>query len=180
MAPFDPIGDRSRWCIAYDLLRAAAVDDVVTYGELGAALGLDPDEDRHVIQMAMRRAAREHEEVDKRAVEAVTNRGYRIIPAPENLRLARGQQQKAGRSLERGRSKVVNVDLAGLDPEVRKAFEVVAVAFQWQVDQVRRLDIRQSRLEETIASMTTRTERTEDEINELKARLARLEHQDEP
>lgn len=179
MSPFDPIGDRARWCIVYDLLRAAAVDDIVTYAEIGTALDLDPGKDRHVIQMAMRRAAKEHEETDKRAIEAVPNRGYRIIPAPENLRLARGHQKKAGKSLERGQSKAVNVDLTGVDPDTRSAFEVVARAFALQMDFNRRLDVRQAKLETTVNAMSQRTDRTEAEIAELKARLARLERDGE-
>ena len=80
MSPFDPIGDVSRWKLAYEVVRAAATDTVVTYDELGEALGLHPVHDRHPIQMAMRRAAKELEEVDKRAVNAVPNKGYRIVP----------------------------------------------------------------------------------------------------
>lgn len=175
MAPFRPAGDRARWLAVYEMLRDAAINDVVTYAALGGALGLHPDKDRHVIQMAVRRAAVEHEEVDKRAIEAVPNTGYRIVPAPENLRLARRHQKKAGRSLARGQSKAVNVNLSGMAPDIRSAFEVVARAFALQVDFNKRLDVRQAKLEDTVNAMSQRTDRTESEIAELKARLARLE-----
>lgn len=175
MSPFQPAGDRARWRDVYDLLQDTKTGDVLTYEEIGAALKLDPDDDRHMIQMAMRRAAKEHEEADRRAVEAVPKEGYRVVEAPEHLRLARGQQKRAGRALARGQSKVTNVDLSGLEPETRRAFEVVARAFAMQMDFNKRLDVRQAKLEQAVGAMSERTERTEQEIAELKARLARLE-----
>jgi chromosome segregation ATPase len=182
MAPFRPAGDQARWKAVYELLKTTAVGDVVSYERIAGALELDPVRHRHAIQMAMRRAAAEHELVDKRAVAAVPNEGYRIVPVRENLVLARRHQRKAGKSLARGESKVVNADLSALDPETRRAFEVVAIAFRAQSDMVRRLDVRQARLEETIAASTRRVEeveqRTDEEIAALKARLARLEQHD--
>lgn len=180
MALFQPRGERARWRVIYDMLRGSAVDDVITYERLGEALGLDPGADRHVIQMAMRRAAREHEVSDKRAIDVIPNTGYLIVQAPEHLRLARRHQKKSSKALERGQSKVVNVDLSGLEPETRRAFEVVARAFAMQVDFNRRFDVRQAKLEQAVSAMTERTERTEEEIAELKARLARLEDGEQP
>jgi len=182
VSPFQPIGDRARWRVIYDLLRDTPVGGVLRYEDMGTALGLDPETDRHVIQMAMRRAAREHEVCDKRTVESVANEGYRIVQTPEKLRLAERDRRKSGRSLARGSSKVVNVDLSGVEPETRHAFEVVARAFAMQMEFNRRFDVRQKRLEKAVDDMSQRTERTEErterteeEIADLKARLARLE-----
>lgn len=175
MRPFEPIGDRARWRIIYELLQRAEVGQVITYEDLGAVLDLDPQSDRHTIQMAVRRAAREHEEADNRALDVIPNTGYVIVPAPEHLRLARDHHKRASKSLARGHSKVVHVDLSGLDPETRHAFEVVARAFALQMEFNKRFDVRQARLEQAVNDMSQRTERTEEEIAELKARLARLE-----
>lgn len=175
MSPFQPAGEQARWRVVYDLLCKIETGGVLTYEQIGKALDLDVDADRHPIQMAMRRAAKEHEEADRRAVEAVPNEGYRVVEAPEHLRLARGQQKRAGRALARGQSKVVHVDLAGLAPDTRRAFEVVARAFAMQMDFNKRLDVRQAKLEQAVDAMSERTERTEQEIADLKARLARLE-----
>jgi hypothetical protein len=175
MSPFTPKGDRARWRAVYDLLRGSAVGDVITYEQIGEALDLDPEDDRHRIQMAVRRAAKEHEEQDRRAIEVVPNSGYRIVEAPEHLRLARKQQKKSSRALVRGHSKVTHVDLSGMDPDTRHAFEVVARAFTMQMEFNKRFDVRQERIENAVSEMTERTERTEQEIADLKARLARLE-----
>lgn len=180
MSPFDPIGDVSRWKLAYEALRPAATNTVVTYDELGEVLGLHPVRDRHAIQMAMRRAGRELEVVDKRAIDAVPNKGYRIVPAPENLDLARRHQKKAGRSLARGHSKAVNVDMSGIeDPEVRKALELTATAFALQMDFNRRFAVRQSQLEKAVHEITEAQsqdrERSAEEVAKLRERVERLE-----
>lgn len=179
MTPFEPTGDRARWRIVYDdLLRDCDHGDQVTYETMGAALNLDPDEDRHAIQMAVRRAARELEEVDKRALDAIPNVGYRVVEAMEHMQLARRQQRRSHHALSSGKSKVANVDLSGLDPETRKAFEVMAQAFAMQMDFNRRIDVRQRNLESATRSVVERQERSENEIAGLRERLARLEGTD--
>jgi hypothetical protein len=178
-APFEPIGGQARWKTAYELLATTPMDGIVTYTELGDALGLDPDDDRSTIQQAVHRAAKQHEEDDKRAIDVIPGKGYRIVEPAEHLTLARRHQRKAGRSLVRGHSKAVNVDLNGVEPEVRRALEVVAQAFSMQMDFNRRFDVRQARLEQAVRDITDAQamdrKRTEEEVAELKERLARLE-----
>ncbi len=173
--PFQPIGDQARWRVLYELLCQVETDGLLSYEAMGAALNLDPEEQRHTIQLAMRRAAREHEARDKRAVESVPNVGYRVVLPPEHLRLAQSQQKRASKALVRGHSKVVNVDFNGLEPDVRRSFEVVGQLFAMQMDFNRRTDVRQRRLETVVESVTERTNRTEEELTQLRERLARLE-----
>jgi len=175
VSPFQPVGDKARWRVVYEQLNRTPVDGVLTYESLGEALDLDPADDRHSIQMAMRRAAKEHEEVDRRAIEPIMNVGYRVVQAKEHLGLARAQQRRAGHALKRGRSKVVNVDFNQIDVETRKAFEVVAYAFQMQSDMVQRLDVRNKKLAEKVAAITARTETVEMTSEEHAERLGRLE-----
>lgn len=175
MSPFEAAGGTARWRIIYSLLDARDVGAVLTYEDMAAALDLDAATDRHTIQLAMRRAAKELERRNKHAVEAVANVGYRIVEPAEHLRLARGQQQRSSRALVRGHSKVVNVDLSGVDPEVRSAFQVVASAFAMQMEFNRRTDVRQKRLEESLNKVRETSTRTEEEVAELRERLERLE-----
>lgn len=177
MSPFEAKGDRARWRIVYELLRPLDVGDVITYRTLADALDLHHEADRHAIQMAMRRAAREFETQDQHAVESVPNQGYRVVDVPEHLILAKKQQKRAGRALERGHSKVVNVDLSSVEPEVRSAFQVVAQAFAMQMDMNRRLEGRQSKVEAAVAEIAGRSDRSEAEVAALRARLERLEAQ---
>lgn len=179
MSPFQPAGDRARWRILYDLLHSAHVGEVITYGDMAEALELDPATDRTTIQLAMRRAAKELEVEDKHAIEVIANEGYRIVEPKQHLDLAQRQQRKAGKALQRGQSKVVNVDLNGMDPELRKAFEVVAGAFAAQIDFNRRLSVRQENLERAVQAVTQQSEqqqqRTAEELEALRERLRRLE-----
>jgi len=175
VSPFNPIGDVARWRTLYALLVTVPTDGVLTYEDMAGALDLHPGDDRHTIQMAVRRAAKEHEAKDKRAIESVPNVGYRVVQVQEHLRLARSQQKRAGKALVRGHSKVVNVDFNDMPAEIRKSFETVAHAFAMQMDFNRRFDVRQRRLEDTLSAFTERSQRTESEVAELRERLARLE-----
>ena len=178
-ALFEPIGKQARWRTVYEHLSATPVNGIVTYGELGEALGLDPDRGRSLIQQAVHRAARHHEELDKRAIDVIPGKGYRVVEAPEHIDLARRHQRKSSRALARGHSKAVNVDLNGLEPEVRAALEVIGHAFRLQMDFNRRFDVRQSKLEQTVReiadSQRDDRKRTAEEVAELRERLARLE-----
>lgn len=175
MSPFEPVGETARWRVLYQLLKETNIDGVLTYERMGVALDLDADTDRHTIQVAMRRAAKELESVDKHAVEAVPTVGYRVVWPEEHLSLARSQQRRSSKALARGHSKVVNVDLEGVDPEIRNAFQVVAAAFAMQMDFNRRTDVRQKKLEEALEAVHEKSTRTHEEVTELRERLERLE-----
>lgn len=180
MPPFEPVGELPRWRVLYDLLVLVPTDGILTYDRMAEALGLDAATDRHAIQMAMRRAARELLEQDRRAVDVVPNRGYRVVKAPEQMTLAKRQQRRSSRALKRGHDQVTHVDLSQLDPDTRGAFEVVARAFAAQMDINRRLDIGQRRLREAVESVTERQDRSDEEIARLRERLERLEGGAEP
>lgn len=175
MSDFKPIGDRARWLDIYDLLRAAQINEVVTYESMAEAIGLDPDKDRTTIQGVVRRAAKEYEQVDKRAIVAVANEGYRVVEPQEHLGLARRHQKRSSRSLTRGHSKAVNVDLSKIDPETRKALDVVANVIAMQQDFARRAEAKLSSHDRAIKSLVEAKERTDSERDEFRARLEKLE-----
>lgn len=181
MSPFEPAGEQARWRTIYALLRDTEVDSVLTYEEMATALGLDPVANRHLIQVSMRRAAKELEVVNNHAVTPVVNVGYRVVRAEEHLDLARRHQRKSSRALAVSRSKVTHVDWAALDPTTRTAFEVVAQALTAQISFNRRLDIRQQQLSEALAEVQREHEetrkRTSDELATIQERLAKLESQ---
>jgi hypothetical protein len=173
--PFEPIGDVARWVTIYQILAEHAVDEVVTYKEMADALDVDPDRDRRTIQGSIARAADELLKVDKHAIEAVPNVGYRIVQPDEQLRLGRGQQRRAGKALKKGHKVTTYVDMTGMDPETRKGFELLARAFAVQGDINRRLTARQDRMEAALQKILPRTDRHEEELAELRARLERVE-----
>ena len=179
--PFETIGTRSRWRIVYDdVLEGANVDDVIGYDRLAAVLQLDARGDRQVIQCAVQRAAVELEQVRKHALDNIPNVGYRVVQPKEHMALARRHQRRSSRSLTKGRSKVVNVDVNGLPEELRPHFEAAAQAFAMQAEVMRRLWVGQKHLARKVSLVEKRTDRTDEEIASLKERLARLEHKDRP
>lgn len=172
---FAPAGHTARWRILYGLLTELDPGETLTYEAMAEALDLDPHRDRAKIRSAITRAAAEHEVEDKRALQVVPNVGYRVADAGEHIRLARDHQRKSSRSLERGHSKVVNLDRTRLDPATRKLAELIGLAFQAQQDFNRRFDVRQQNLEQAVEMITKRGDRTEDELLEMRQRMDRLE-----
>jgi len=172
-APFEPIGEVARWQTIYKRLRAGQVGEVIEYSELEEMF---PDATRAVIQGSMRRAAREFEITDKHAVEAVKNRGYRIVQPVEHMRLAKNYQRRSSRSLVRAANKVTHVDLSALTPEVKATFALMATALSQQQETMRRLNIGQKRLQEQVDSIKEQSKLTDDEVAVLRERLDKLEN----
>jgi hypothetical protein len=175
MAPFQPAGERARWREIYDLLARTETGGVVTYEAMAEATGLDAEDDRHKIQVAMRRAARELLLIDSRSIEAVPNTGYRVVPTEGKLVLASDYQGKARRAIQRGHDQVTYVDLSGLDEPTVELFRAMAWKFAEQSEAIHRLDVRQRRAESQIKAVTAGQQATADEVAELRERLAKLE-----
>jgi chaperonin cofactor prefoldin len=172
---FAPVGEKARWRTVYDLLRKGTVGDVITYAEMAEALEVHPERDRNILRSAVPRAAREFEEVDNHAITPVRNVGYRVVEASEHMGLAKVHQRKSSRQLRRSRSKVVHVDMNALSPELQRLFGAAGQLLALQMDFNRRMDIRQKRIEEAVSTITVRTDRSEEEVAELRRRLERLE-----
>jgi len=178
MAAFKPAGEQARWKYVYEELREKPYGHTIDYAEMGKLLELDPVEDRHAIQMAMRRAAKELSEKDFKHIESVRNVGYRIVDLPGQLELSRTRKKKADKAMVRAQDPVeyVNKDLlAEANDEVRRGFYVLARAMDVLNQAHRHLDLRQQRMEAALESYTSKTDKNTDEVEELKRRLAALE-----
>lgn len=179
MRPFEPVGDRARWRVVYELLRLVLVDMVITYDELAEALELDADKDRRKIQQAMSRAARELLKVDKHAVEVVPNEGYRVVKPNEHLGLAQRKGKRAERALARGHETVTNVDFNELEASTRHTFELVGRAMSWQIGMMKRLDSRQRDFEQSLSSVQATVSKTSADQAAHEERLRWLEEQEQ-
>lgn len=158
--PFEPIGPIARWRVVYDLLRPLEVGQVLTYDAIGEALSLDAStvEDRHVIQMAARRALKELLNIDHRASKAVTNVGYRVALPEEHITLAKDRNKRAGRQIVTGHAVATKVDLNGMDPQARTALEMLALGFARQGEINRRVLAKQEKHDEAIDRLMQRVE----------------------
>lgn len=172
---FEPTGSRARWRVVYDLLCETDTGEVLTYERIAEALGLDPVADRQTMRGAIHRAAKEHQQHDKRSVESVTNEGYRVVRPEEHLDLAHRHQQRARTQIDKGRSSAENTDLNSLPPEMRAIFESVIHAFAVQQDQIRRLDIKSRNLQQAVDEVDQKQERTDADMASMEERLRRLE-----
>lgn len=176
--PFEPVGDVARWRTLYELLAAANVDEVVTYADMADALDLDPVKDRRTIQGAITRAAAELLEINKHAIEPIRNAGYRIVKPAEHLVLAQRRSKKAERSLVRSSQVVTHVDYNGLASDVRRNFEAVGRVLAFQIGVMRRLDIRQRDLEESLVEVQSGVQQTQRDVQSHDERIAWLEEQE--
>jgi hypothetical protein len=156
--PFEPVGPIARWRVIYDLLRPLKVGEILTYEAMATALKLDPETDRHVIQMSARRALKELLNIDHRASKAIVNVGYRVAKPAEHVTLAVDRNKRAGRQLVTGRNVSTKVDLNGVDSETRAALELLAAGFSRQMEINRRVAAKQQQTDEAIELLTRRVE----------------------
>ena len=175
MMQFTPKGEQARWRMIYDRLCQMQVDDELTYEELGILLSLQPGTERHLIQMAMRRAAEELLEVNCRAVECMRNKGYRVVEPAEHLRLARGHNRKAGKALDRSYTTATKVDVTGLDQLIRDALQSHALMVAGQLQLNRRLERESRKMKAALETVATKQGLSDERLARLEERLAKLE-----
>lgn len=175
IVPFESIGEKARWKMLYAKLCALDVGAIFTYEQMGELLDLDPDTDRQLIRMALRRAQDEYLEKDSRALDAVRGVGYEIVQPRDQLRLAKRHGTRAGSQMAMAQRLSTYVDFGAMDPEVQKGFEVMARGFSQQLEVNRRQDRANKSMMEALETASTKQERTEEEVSALNERLAQLE-----
>jgi hypothetical protein len=175
MAPFKPAGARARWKVIYDLLSTAKPGETVSYEDMAAKLDLDAIQDRHAIQMAVRRAAREYLTVNLNSLKVVPNVGYAVIEPSKKLALAEDFEKKGRKAIRRGKQHVDYVDVSALDDDTRQMFEIMAWKFGQQDEAIRRLSVKQNRMQRQVEAAVSASQQTSDELTELRARLEKLE-----
>lgn len=181
--PVQPLGDRPRWRIVYDALAGVAPGAVLSYEEMGQLLNLDflDAKDRQIIGMSARRAAAELEP-ERKVFRVVRGLGYQLAQPNQVLELARRHQARAVVEVEAGRAKIEAVDLDQVDVTTARLIQATAIGFARQAMMMRELDVRQERLESTMAAVSatataamTRVDATQDTVEQLRQRVAELE-----
>ena len=175
MKKFEPAGEESRWKIIYPLLEQADDDAVVTYDELGAALELDPESDRQIIQASVHQAAKRLLPNTSKAIENVSNKGYRIVRPVEHYDLAQKAQRKAKRRLKHSHELVINTDFNGMALTDRRRIELGAQLIAAQIDFNRRTDLRLKDTEKAVRNLGKRQDLSEGETAKLREESARQE-----
>lgn len=168
-------GPKSQRQTIVDFMADRPYDSVTTYEELGAALGMNPRDDKQLIRSVVHSArdalAKEHH----RTLEAVRSVGYRIIRPEEHVKVAGELQRKAGRTVALARTTVESVDLAELSEEGRKIAMAAAAALGYQAQMIQRMDLRQADIERVLDAVTEKVDETVAATEEHQARLSTLE-----
>lgn len=180
----EPVGRQARWKTLYTHLETLALGELFTWEEMGQLLGLDFIHDRAAMSSPFKRAADELVKEHRRTVVSVRGIGWKVATPKDQLKQAHKHQKRALVEVNRGRQQVEAVDPAKLDPETRKAFEIVGTLFRHQATVMDQLDVRQQRLEKVLSAVQDGQRRTEhavavtqDTVQDLMARLAALEQQ---
>ena len=169
---FTPINEVSRRQQLVDLIADAHPGTVIGYDELGELFGI---EDRNAIQRAVNGAKSSVEKNTKRALEAVPNKGYRVVDASEHYGLAIHHQRKGRKQLRRAMSKVNNVELGELTQDQRTVVIAARVALAAQADFERRADLKYANRQETERHMKEQSEKVDRSESEVKALMDRIE-----
>lgn len=174
-----PASERPKkmWEHIYEIMAAAPMGQVLYWEILGEAVGKDatvPGE-RSLVNAAARRAIKELEQRDKRTARNVRGYGFKIVSNEERLEIARRHQDRAVKEVSLARKQVTNVDLASMEPNTRKAFELTALALGRQAQVMEQVNIRQDRLETVVEHVLAEQRVDAEDRDQIKARLAALE-----
>src|SRR5688572_11143232 len=98
---------------------------------------------RYTVSSLIIRANKELLRVHSRYAASERGKGYRIVTAEEQMRLAKRENRKAGIALERGGALVTHIRTAELPEDIRPVAEAMRLAFARQAEINRRLHHRQ-------------------------------------
>lgn len=170
--PFEIKGDEPQWQTIYDLLASKPHGGIVTYAELSEAIGKDIRLGRSAIYKA-------HNELLKRnmrAIEVVTNVGYRVVESNEQDRLAKGQHKKARRRIKQGVRLIHHANRSRLTPEERTRFDAMELTMSQHSEAIRRLETRQKRTDEALKTTARTVDITAERLERIEAALKRSGH----
>jgi hypothetical protein len=174
IVPFEVAGEQPQWLTVYEFLGRLQpqINDTVTFEEFEEACGLDVRKNRSPWYKAANLWCRENH----RAFVPVVGVGYRVARATEHEILARKQHRKSRRSLRKGLQVIRNTDHSELSPADRARFQRIESEMSRQSDAIRRLDLRQDRMQQALEEGRRAQEAVRREQEQLRATVDRLEH----
>lgn len=141
---------RSYQVVALDALKGIKPNDIISYQDLGRVLDLHPAHERMKIQQAVRLANKKLLKLHQRGVKAVTNRGFRMLPAREHVIVANGHQSKADKSMVRAIEFFNGANMSDMTEAERKLHQGQAMLAQALYASHKSLDRRIQRLEDIL------------------------------
>lgn len=172
MSLFEPIGEKSRKDLALELFAQYYPGDLIAYSDLSEAVGTS---NRTAVQAAVRDASKSFLKSCGHALEAVRGEGYRIVEPDGHARLSDKRRERSSRELSKAYDIVAYADESEMTPDARRMTEGLRAVVSAQMDFNRRMDARLRSAEKATEAVVVKTDRTEAEVAELRARLERLE-----
>lgn len=169
---FQPVGDKAQWEVIYEFIcrRRPTIGEVISYEEFEGACGFDIRKCRQ----AFYKAANLWCEENHRVFVPVTGTGYRVGGGTEHETIARKHHRKSRRSLGKGLKVIRNTDLEQLSPKDRERFQRIELEMRRQSDVIKRLDLRQTKMEDALNAGKKVQEQTLAEQAETRRRVDQL------
>lgn len=175
---FEKKGEKSQKTLVLEAFESAQSGEVVSYEKLGEILKMNPSTQRTHIQSVVNATKKSLLDKQSKGLEAVPNEGYRIIAPNEHVSLAQKHQGKVSRSLKRAKNTVDRADFNKLTEVEKNLVLAAGRALGFQQEQIRKLDIRQQKLEQVLSAFIPAQQEVnaevKSEIQKLNDRLAEL------
>jgi len=147
VSPFTPKGSRAIRIIITEMAAKAEFGDVLTFADLGEAIGVDDDKAGHAQVRQAVSAARPLLLSDHgRALVAVRSVGYRVARPGEMAGIAQDHRQRADRSIGRAMAVIDKADMSSATDEERRRFQAVGIV-------IRNLHTRMTSAEKRLADL---------------------------
>lgn len=170
MKPFEPKGDVAQWRVVYDMLVKLEIGDLLRYEDLLEALDMKA---RERVRGPVRKAAAVWGEEFHRALVPVYGIGYRVAEPTEHELIARKHHRKSRRALGRSRAAIRDVDRSLLTPAERARFDRMEVELSRHSDMIKRIDLKQEKIQKTIEADRAARQATDDKVARLEEALRR-------
>jgi hypothetical protein len=174
--PFQENPD-AKWRAMYAHARELSPGDTYTYADMAEAAGVElvTDRDLYRVRSLWRRAAQELLEIDQRAVKVVRGVGYRIVNASAHIDIAVTGRARASRALNRANEVVTHVRRDELPPAMLPVVNALQASLAAQIEFAKRTEARATRLERVQDLLVERSEASQEELADMRRRLAALE-----
>jgi hypothetical protein len=151
VSPFTPRGSRAIRIIIAEMAAKAAFGDVLTFTQLGEAIGVpDGENGRAQVRQAVSAARPLLLNDHGRALVAVRGKGYRVARPGEMAGIAQDHRQKADRSIGRALAIIEKADMSAATEEERRRFQAVGLVIRNLHNRMNSAEQRLADLEEAV------------------------------